>query len=122
MAQNRKRQRLDEGGSSSVVGQEWKINDSELKSLLGDRKYVEEQDLTRDILLACLCRSNAVEKVSRFPVKVTTLSSDAFEVKVDNTENHVWQIKKVIEEQQGFKTRKPRAICIQSAREDSALI
>jgi hypothetical protein len=117
---NRKRQRLDEVGSSSVVGEEWKLNDEELRCMFGGRKYIFEQDLTREVLLGYLLQSRAAEKVNRFDVKIVMLSSDVLEVKVDNTENKVWQVKKLLEEQHGFKAHLQELFSVPDAKSNAS--
>ena len=71
---------------------------------MGGRLYCQEEDLTREILLDHLLgKRDEVFVVNTFDVKVTDLGGDAFDIKLDDKDNAVWQLKSLIEKNQGTK-------------------
>jgi hypothetical protein len=102
-----KRQRLDDDdegeqkdGRSDV---DVRLNE-ELRGLLGGRKYVKAQDLTREVLLEYAKRQGAVTEVDLLSVTVQTMGGTELEMTLDESQNTVKWLKLAIQDEQGIST------------------
>ena len=93
-----KRKRLHEKDDRSEV--DVRLND-ELQGLLGGRKYVKAQDLTREILLEYAKRQGAVTVVDLLSVMVQTMGGTEVKVKLEESQNTVKWLKLAIQDEQG---------------------
>lgn len=59
------------------------------RTFIGGRKYCQEEELTRDVLLGYLYHSEHVRKVQLFRVGVHSMDGEEFSVTLDEDENQV---------------------------------
>jgi hypothetical protein len=101
-----KRQRLTEGeqkdGQSDV---DVRLSGG-LRGLLGGRRYVKAEDLTREILLEYAKRQGAVvvTEVNLLSVIIQTMGGTELEVKLEESQNTVKWLKLAIQDEQGIST------------------
>jgi hypothetical protein len=103
---NNKRQRLDdevEGETDGKSAVDVRLN-AELRGLLGGRKYVKAEDLTREILLEYAKRQGAVTEVELLAVTVQTMGGTELEVQLEESQNTVSWLKLAIQDEQGIST------------------
>ena len=93
-----KRQRLEEEQPDTV---DVKLS-QELRELMGGRTYVEEEELTRDVLLEWAKRQGAVKEVNLISVTVQSMGGTETEVKLEDSDNTVRSLKRNIQESQGI--------------------
>jgi hypothetical protein len=74
----------------------------ELRGLLGGRKYVKAEDLTREILLEYAKRQGAVTEVELLSVTVQTMGGTELKVKLEESQNTVSWLKLAIQDEQGI--------------------
>ena len=70
----------------------------ELRGLMGGRRYIKEQDLTRAVLLEWAKRQGAVKEVNLISITVQTMGGTELEVKLDDTANSVSCLKQNIQD------------------------
>jgi hypothetical protein len=77
-----------------------------LQAILGGRTYSNEEELTKELLLGCLIQKHEeVFAVKTFDANVQMLSGDVqFSVKIDNRDNSVDDLKRVIQKAHGTPT------------------
>jgi hypothetical protein len=73
----------------------------ELQLLVGGRKYVNEEELTREVLLEWAKRQGAVKEVNLISVTVQTMGGTELEVTLDDSDNTVSRLKRCIQDAQG---------------------
>jgi hypothetical protein len=100
---NNKRQRLHEEGEQrdDQPGVDVRLNE-ELRGLLGGRKYVKAEDLTREILLEYAKRQGAVIEVDLLSVTIQNMGGTELEVKLEEGKNTVKWLKIAIQDAQGI--------------------
>jgi hypothetical protein len=92
-----KRQRLEEEPDTVDV----KLS-RELRELMGSRKYIKEEELTRAVLLEWAKRQGAVREVNLISIAVQTMGGTELEVKLDDTANSVSCLKQNIQNGHGI--------------------
>jgi len=93
-----KRQRLEEIRPAEV---DLKLSE-ELQELMGGRKYIKEEELTRAVLLEWAKRQGAVKEVNLISITVQTMGGTELEVKMDDSENSVHCLKQNIQDGHGI--------------------
>ena len=93
-----KRQRLEEIRPAEV---DLKLSE-ELQELMGGRKYIKEEELTRDVLLEWAKRQGAVKEVNLISITVQTMGGTEMEVKLDDSANSVSCLKQNIQNGHGI--------------------
>ena len=93
-----KRQRLEEIRPAEV---DLKLSE-ELQELMGGRKYIKEEELTRAVLLEWAKRQGAVKEVNLISITVQTMGGTELEVKLDDTANSVSCLKQNIQDGHGI--------------------
>ena len=72
-----------------------------LWGLLGGSKYVKQSELSREVLLSYAIQKGGVVPVTLFTVTVEPLAGDIFDVKMEEKQNSVKQLRLLIQEEQG---------------------
>ena len=72
-----------------------------LRGLLGGSKYVKQSEPSREVLLSYAIQKGDVVPVTLFTVTVQPLAGDIFDVKMEETQNSVKQLKLLIQQEQG---------------------
>ena len=72
-----------------------------LRGLLGGSKYVKQSELSREVLLSYAIQKGDVVPVTLFTVTVQTFGGSIFDVKMEEKQNSVKQLKLLIQEEQG---------------------
>ena len=93
-----KRQRLEEIRPAEV---DLKLSE-ELQELMGGRKYIKEEELTRTVLLEWAKRQAAVKEVNLISITVQTMGGTEMEVKLDDSANSVSCLKQNIQNGHGI--------------------
>jgi hypothetical protein len=76
----------------------------ELQELMGGRKYIKEEELTRTVLLEWAKRQGAIKEVNLISIIVQTMGGTELEVKLDDTANSVSCLKQRIQDGHGIST------------------
>ena len=76
----------------------------ELQELMGGRKYIKEEELTRAVLLEWAKRQGAVKEVNLISITVQTMGGTEMEVKLDDRANSVSCLKQNILDGHGIST------------------
>ena len=93
----------EEGGSREEDGEDKDVKLCQgLSALVGNRKYVKESALSRDVLLAYVKERGDVVRVKLVRVSVQEMGGRSFGVTLDEKENKVKDLKCAVEEQEGF--------------------
>jgi hypothetical protein len=79
-----------------------KIEDMELRALLGGKKYVDEKELTGELLRRWAFGSRAVSKVVTFDIQINTLEGKSFVVTMDAEDNGVGALKREVASREGI--------------------
>ena len=74
----------------------------ELRELMGGRKYVKEDELTRAVLLEWAKKQGAVKEVNLISITVQSMGGTEMEVKMEDTDNTVRSLKRNIQDKQGI--------------------
>jgi hypothetical protein len=74
----------------------------ELRELLGGRRHVKEEELTRAVLLDWAKRQGAVKEVHLISITVQTMGGTELEVKLDDTANSASCLKQGIQDGHGI--------------------
>ena len=93
-----KRQRVEEEKQAEV---DVKLSE-ELQELMGGRKYIKEEELTRAVLLEWAKRQGAVKEVNLISIAVQTMGGTETEVKLEDSDNSVRSLKRNIQDSQGI--------------------
>ena len=72
-----------------------------LRGLLGGSKYVKQSELSREVLLSYAIQKGDVVPVTLFTVTVEPLAGDIFDVKMEEKQNSVKQLRLLIQQEQG---------------------
>ena len=113
-----KKRRLEE---SSSKHQQVLLADHLLQEMMGGRKYVQQEELTRDCLLDWLLRTKRGMLVETFDVSVGLLSGMNFGVKLDHSVNNsVKALKEGIESQAGIARQDQEIFLVEDAAEEEA--
>ena len=72
-----------------------------LRGLLGGSKYVKQSELSREVLLRYAIQKGDVVPVTLFTVTVQNFGGSIFDVKMEEKQNSVKQLKLLIQEEQG---------------------
>ena len=72
-----------------------------LRGLLGGSKYVKQSELSREVLLSYAIQKGDVVPVTLFTVTVQNFGGSIFDVKIEEKQNSVKQLKLLIQEEQG---------------------
>ena len=75
---------------------------AELRELMGGRKYIKEEELTRAVLLEWAKRQGAVKEVNLISIKVQSMGGTETEVKLEDSDNSVRSLKRNIQDSQGI--------------------
>ena len=70
----------------------------ELRELMGGRKYIKEEELTRAVLLEWAKRQGAVKVVNLISITVQIMGGTETEVKLEDTDNSVRSLKQNIQD------------------------
>ena len=97
-----KRQRLSEGEEPESQKEVDVRLSEELRNLMGGRKYVKEEELTREVLLEWAKRQGAVTEVNLISISVQTMGGTELEMTLDESQNTVKWLKLAIEDEQGI--------------------
>jgi hypothetical protein len=102
---NNKRQRLEEGQEEEDTSDAVDVKLSEeLRELMGGRKYIKEEELTRAVLLEWAKRLGAVKQVNLISITVQSMGGTETEVTLDYSANTVRSLKRNIQDSQGIST------------------
>jgi hypothetical protein len=93
-----KRQRLED---EEQVGVDLKLSE-ELRELMGGRKYIKEEELTRAVLLEWAKRQGAVKEVNLISITVQSMGGTEIKVKLEDSDNTVRSLKRNIQDSQGI--------------------
>jgi hypothetical protein len=93
-----KRQRVEEDKQAEV---DVKLSE-ELRELMGGRKYIKEEELTRALLLEWANRQGAVKEVNLISIAVQSMGGTETEVKLEDSDNSVRSLKRNIQDSQGI--------------------
>ena len=99
-SRNKKRQRVEEEKQAEV---DVKLSE-ELRELMGGRKYIKEEELTRAVLLEWAKRQGAVKQVNLISITVQSMGGTETEVTLEDTDNTVMSLKRNIQDSQGIST------------------
>jgi hypothetical protein len=94
---NNKRHRVEEEQAEVDV----KLSE-ELRELMGGRKYIKEEELTRAVLLEWAKRQGAVKEVNLISITVQSMGGTETEVKLEDSDNTVRSLKQNIQDTQGI--------------------
>ena len=97
-----KRQRLSEGEEPESQKEVDVRLSEELRNLMGGRKYVKEEELTREVLLEWAKRQGAVTEVNLISISVQTMGGTELEMTLDESQNTVKWLKLAIQDEQGI--------------------
>jgi hypothetical protein len=78
--------------------------DVDLRKLMGGRKYIKEEELTREVLLEWARRKGAVKEVNLVSVTVQSMGGTELEVILEEGKNDVRCLKLAIQDEQGIST------------------
>ena len=98
-SRNNKRARVDEEATKEE-DQDVRLC-AVLRGLLGGSKYVKQSELSREVLLSYAIQKGDVVPVTLFTVTVQNFGGSIFDVKMEDTQNSVKQLKLLIQEEQG---------------------
>jgi hypothetical protein len=94
-----KRQRVEEEKQVEI---DVKLSE-ELRELMGGRKYIKEEELTRAVLLEwAKKRQGAVKEVNLISITVQSMGGTESEVKLEDSDNTVRSLKQNIQDSQGI--------------------
>ena len=79
---SKKRARVEEGEERNEINTDLRLNE-ELRVLLGGRKYVNQEDLSVDVLLRFLIEKGDIVRVKLFKVDVHGLGGSTFDVTME---------------------------------------
>jgi len=98
-SRNSKRARVDEEATKEE-DQDVRLC-AALRGLLGGSKYVKQSELSREVLLSYAIQKGDVVPVTLFTVTVEPLAGDIFDVKMEEKQNSVRQLRLLIQQEQG---------------------
>ena len=98
-SRNSKRARVDEEATKEE-DQDVRLC-AALRGLLGGSKYVKQSELSREVLLSYAIQKGDVVPVTLFTVTVEPLAGDIFDVKMEEKQNSVKQLRLLIQQEQG---------------------
>ena len=98
-SRNNKRARVDEEATKEE-DQDVRLC-AALRGLLGGSKYVKQSELSREVLLSYAIQKGDVVPVTLFTVTVQNFGGSIFDVKIEEEQNSVKQLKLLIQEEQG---------------------
>ena len=98
-SRNNKRARVDEEATKEE-DQDLRLS-AALRGLLGGSKYVKQSELSREVLLRYAIQKGDVVPVTLFTVTVQNFGGSIFDVKMEEKQNSVKQLKLLIQEEQG---------------------
>ena len=111
-----KRQRVEEEKQAEV---DVKLSE-ELQELMGGRKYIKEEELTRAVLLEWARRQGAVKEVNLISVTVQSMGGTELEVKLEDTDNSVRSLKQNIQDSQGISSFSQQLFLVSKKGSDKA--
>ena len=98
---SKKRARVEEGEEDrNEIDTDLRLNE-ELRVLLGGRKYVNQEDLSVDVLLRFLIEKGDIVRVKLFKVNVHGMGGSTFDVVMEEGQREVSHLKRSIEDQTG---------------------
>jgi hypothetical protein len=74
----------------------------ELRELMGGRKYIKEEELTRAVLLEWAKKQGGVTEVNLVSITVQSMGGTELEVQMDDSDNSVRSLKQNIQDSQGI--------------------
>jgi hypothetical protein len=74
---------------------------AELRELMGGRKYIKEEELTRAVLLEWAKRQGAVKEVKLISITVQSMGGTETEVTLEDSDTSVRSLKLAIQDSQG---------------------
>ena len=98
-SRNNKRARADEEATKEE-DQDVRLG-AALRALLGGSKYVKQSELSREVLLSYAIQKGDVVPVTLFTVTVQNFGGSIFDVRMEEKQNSVKQLKLLIQEEQG---------------------
>ena len=111
-----KRQRVEEEKQAEV---DVKLSE-ELQELMGGRKYIKEEELTREVLLEWARRQGAVKEVNLISVTVQSMGGTEVEVKLEDSDNTVRSLKQNIQDSQGISSFSQQLFLVSKKGSDKA--
>jgi hypothetical protein len=114
-----KRQRVEDQKKKNSETVFVKLN-VELRELMGGRKYVKEEELTRAVLLEWAKRQGAVKEVNLISITVQSMGGTEMEVKMDDTDNTVGSLKRNIQDKQGISAFSQQLFLVSKKSGDKA--
>ena len=111
-----KRQRVEEEKQAEV---DVKLS-KELQELMGGRKYIKEEELTREVLLEWARRQGAVKEVNLISVTVQSMGGTEVEVKLEDSDNTVRSLKQNIQDSQGISSFSQQLFLVSKKGSDKA--
>ena len=111
-----KRQRVEEEKQAEV---DVKLSE-ELRELMGGRKYIKEEELTKEVLLEWARRQGAVKEVNLISVTVQSMGGTEVEVKLEDSDNTVRSLKQNIQDSQGISSFSQQLFLVSKKGSDKA--
>ena len=111
-----KRQRVEEEKQAEV---DVKLSE-ELQELIGGRKYIKEEELTREVLLEWARRQGAVKEVNLISIIVQSMGGTEVEVKLEDSDNTVRSLKQNIQDSQGISSFSQQLFLVSKKGSDKA--
>ena len=97
---SKKRARVEEEEKENEIATDLRLSE-ELRVLLGGRKYVNQEDLSVDVLLRFLIEKGDIVRVKLFKVNVHGMGGSTFDVLMEEGQSEVSHLKRSIEDQTG---------------------
>ena len=92
----------------------------ELRELMGGRKYIKEEELTRAVLLEWAKRQGAVKVVNLVSITVQSMGGTETEVKLEDSDNTVRSLKQNIQDSQGISSFSQQLFLVSKKGSDKA--
>jgi len=98
---SKKRARVEEGEEGrSEIDTDLRLSE-ELRVLVGGRKYVNQEDLSVDVLLRFLIEKGDIVRVKLFKVNVHGMGGSEFDVTMEEGQSEVSHLKRLIQDKKG---------------------